>query len=607
LSVITPSIFVESQHKTMDPIVLVFAILVFTIVMFIWEKIPIDLTALIVMALLIISGAVTLKEGISGFSNEAVVTIMFLYIMSAGLEKTGAVNIIGRWMLRLSGKNKLRGLIVVMIISGLLSGFLNNTAVVVIFLPIVFRIARFTNESPSKLLLPLSFASISGGTLTLIGTSTNILVSGISEDAGYGRFSMFEFTLIGGTLFVVFIIYMLIIGVRMIPRRRASNDSMSKSYDLKDFITEISITPGSPWAGKRLRATPFTLELDLDIIEIKDQQNITWLPDEYETLEENDILVVRGSINDIMLLKTLPGVSFSKSFEPDDDDLRSNETTLIEVVIGPNSSLARSTFDEIEFRELFDAIPLAVRRSGELLSGRLDDIELRFGDDLLLEVRKESYQSLLRSGDFIFTQELDKPDYDEKKVIIAFSITAAVIMLAALNILPIIQGALLGIISMFLFKLISIREAYRDVDWRIIFLLAALIPLGIAIEKSGAADLLAGYLNNNLAVYGPGLILVVLFAITTILTSVMSNGATAVLLSPIAISLAEQMGIDPRPFLFAVMFAASTCYLTPLGYQTNIMVYGPGNYKFSDFFKVGGLLSLLTMAIVTFMLYTIYF
>lgn len=591
----------------MDPIVIVLAILVFTIVMFIWEKIPIDVTALIVMALLIISGAVTMKEGISGFSNEAVVTIMFLYIMSAGLEKSGAVNIIGRWMLRLSGKNKLRSLIVVMLISGLLSGFLNNTAVVVIFLPIVFRIARFTNESPSKLLLPLSFASISGGTLTLIGTSTNILVSGISEDAGYGRFSMFEFTIIGACLFAVFIIYMLIIGVRMIPRRRASTDSMSKSYDLKDFMTEISITPGSPWAGKRLKATPFMLELDLDIIEIKDHQDITWLPDEYETLEENDVLVVRGSINDIMLLKTLPGVAFSKSFEPDDDDLRSNETTLIEVVIGPNSSLARSTFDEIEFRELFDAIPLAVRRSGELLSGRLDDIELRFGDDLLLEVRKESYQALMRSGDFIFTQELEKPDYDEKKVIIAFSITAAVIMLAAFNILPILQGALLGIISMFLFKLISIREAYRDVDWRIIFLLAALIPLGIAIEKSGAADLLAGYLNNNLATYGPGLILVVLFAITTVLTSVMSNGATAVLLSPIAISLAEQMGLDPRPFLFAVMFAASTCYLTPLGYQTNIMVYGPGNYKFSDFFKVGGLLSLVTMAIVTFMLYTIYF
>lgn len=591
----------------MDPIVIVLAILVFTIVMFIWEKIPIDVTALIVMALLIISGAVTMKEGISGFSNEAVVTIMFLYIMSAGLEKSGAVNIIGRWMLRLSGKNKLRSLIVVMLISGLLSGFLNNTAVVVIFLPIVFRIARFTNESPSKLLLPLSFASISGGTLTLIGTSTNILVSGISEDAGYGRFSMFEFTIIGACLFAVFIVYMLIIGVRMIPRRRASTDSMSKSYDLKDFMTEISITPGSPWAGKRLKATPFMLELDLDIIEIKDHQDITWLPDEYETLEENDVLVVRGSINDIMLLKTLPGVAFSKSFEPDDDDLRSNETTLIEVVIGPNSSLARSTFDEIEFRELFDAIPLAVRRSGELLNGRLDDIELRFGDDLLLEVRKESYQALMRSGDFIFTQELEKPDYDEKKVIIAFSITAAVIMLAAFNILPILQGALLGIISMFLFKLISIREAYRDVDWRIIFLLAALIPLGIAIEKSGAADLLAGYLNNNLATYGPGLILVVLFAITTVLTSVMSNGATAVLLSPIAISLAEQMGLDPRPFLFAVMFAASTCYLTPLGYQTNIMVYGPGNYKFSDFFKVGGLLSLVTMAIVTFMLYTIYF
>jgi di/tricarboxylate transporter len=591
----------------MDPIITVLLIVGFTVFMFVWEKVPIDVTSLIVMALLLLTGSVSMKEGISGFSNEAVVTIMFLYLLSAGLEKTGAVNVIGRYMIRYAGRGKRRSLLVIMIVSGLLSGLLNNTAVVMIFIPIVFRIARFTKESPSRLLMPLSFASIAGGTLTLIGTSTNLLVSGISVDAGYGGFSMFEFTLVGAVLFAVFVLYMFLVGSKLIPRRRNSQESLSDSYDLKDYVTEIIITPGSDLAGKRIRATPLQTDLDLEIIEIKDKKGINWLPDYYEDLEENDVLIVRGSIEDIMHLKDIPGVAFSKSFKLDDYDLRSNETTMIEVVVGPNSSVARSTFDEIDFREQFDAIPLAVRRKGELLSGRLGEIELRFGDDLLLEVKKDIYQTLMRSGDFIFTQELERPPIDKQKITAAFTITGGVVLLAALNILPILQGALVGIICMFLFKLVTIREAYRDVDWRIIFVLASLIPLGTALERSGAADLLAGLLNTHLAVYGPLLVLAVLFTATTLMTSIISNGATAVLLSPIAISLAEQMGIDPTPFLLAVMFAASTCYLTPLGYQTNIMIYGPGNYRFSDFFKVGGILTILTMIIVTVMLYMIYF
>ena len=461
----------------MDPIITVLLIVGFTVFMFVWEKVPIDVTSLIVMALLLLTGSVSMKEGISGFSNEAVVTIMFLYLLSAGLEKTGAVNVIGRYMMRYAGRGQRRSLLVIMIVSGLLSGLLNNTAVVMIFIPIVFRIARFTKESPSRLLMPLSFASIAGGTLTLIGTSTNLLVSGISVDAGYGGFSMFEFTLVGGVLFGVFVVYMFFVGSKLIPRRRNSQASLSDSYDLKDYVTEIVITQGSELAGKRIRATPLQTDLDLEIIEIKDKKGITWLPAYYEDLEENDVLIVRGSIEDIMHLKDTPGVAFTKSFQLEDDDLRSNETTMIEVVVGPNSSVARSTFDEIDFREQFDAIPLAVRRKGELLAGRLGEIELRFGDDLLLEVRKESYQTLLRSGDFIFTQELERPPVDKKKITAAFAITGGVVLLAALDILPILLGALVGIICMFLFKLISIREAYRDVDWRIIFVLAAPKPL----------------------------------------------------------------------------------------------------------------------------------
>ena len=590
----------------LDDVTIVLLIVGFTLFMFIWEKIAIDITSLIAMALLMLTGVLTTKEGIAGFSNDATVTILFLFLLSAGLEKTGAVNLVGKAMIKYIGKNQKMAFVAVILVCGLISAFLNNTAVVIIFMPIVFKIAKFTNQSPSKLLMPLSFAAIMGGTLTLIGTSTNLVVNGVVVEHGYEPFGMFEVTPTGLILFITFFLYMYFIGIKLIPARRSA-ESLTEDYDLKDFLTEIIIQPGSPFLGKRIFDTPLVTELSLEVVEISDAKGTLWLPDDYELLEENDTVLVRGSASDIMLLKQMNGVTFKQTFDVDDIDLKSNETALIEVVIGPNSSLARSTFKEIDFRELYEAIPLAVRRQGEIIEGRLDEIELRFGDDLLLEIKKDSFDQLKRGGDFVFTQEIEKEVIDKKKVWITSGILLMVILTSAFEILPIIQGAIIGTILMFLFKCITIREAYREVDWRIIFVLAALLPLGTALEKTGAAEILAGYMETYISGYGPFITLFVLFAVTSVITSLMSNQATAALLSPIAISLGVQMGIDPKPLLFAVMFAASTCYLTPLGYQTNIMIYGPGNYKFVDFIKVGGLLSLISGIVVSLCLYYFYF
>lgn len=590
----------------LDDVTIVLLIVGFTLFMFIWEKIAIDITSLIAMALLMLTGVLTTKEGIAGFSNDATVTILFLFLLSAGLEKTGAVNLVGKAMIKYIGKNQKVAFIAVILVCGLISAFLNNTAVVIIFMPIVFKIAKFTNQSPSKLLMPLSFAAIMGGTLTLIGTSTNLVVNGVVVEHGYAPIGMFEITPTGIILFIAFFLYMYFIGIKLIPARRSA-ESLTEDYDLKDFLTEIIIQPGSPFLGKRIFDTPLVTELSLEVVEISDAKGTLWLPDDYELLEENDSVMVRGSATDIMQLKQMQGVTFKQTFEVDDIDLKSNETALVEVVIGPNSSLARSTFKEIDFRELYEAIPLAVRRQGEIIEGRLDEIELRFGDDLLLEIKKDSFDQLKRGGDFVFTQEIEKEVIDKKKVWITSGILLMVILTSAFEVLPIIQGAIIGTILMFLFKCITIREAYREVDWRIIFVLAALLPLGTALEKTGAAEMLAGYMETYITGYGPFITLFVLFAVTSIITSLMSNQATAALLSPIAISLGVQMGIDPKPLLFAVMFAASTCYLTPLGYQTNIMIYGPGNYKFVDFIKVGGLLSLISGIVVSLCLYYFYF
>lgn len=590
----------------LDDISIVMLIVGFTLVMFIWEKIAIDITSLIAMALLMVTGVLTTKEGISGFSNDATITILFLFLLSAGLEKNGAVNIIGRAMIKMIGKRQKLAFVTIILVSGFISAFLNNTAVVIIFMPVIFKIAKFTNQSPSKLLLPLSFAAIMGGTLTLIGTSTNLVVNGIAMEHGYESMGMFDVTPIGAILFGVFFLYMYFIGIRLIPSRRGA-DSLTKDYELKDFLTEIIIEKRSPFLGKRINDTPLVTELELEVIEITDSNGTLWLPDDYELLEENDAVIVRGSAKDIAKLKEMNGVTFKQSFNVGDFDLKSNETALVEVIIGPNSSLARSTFSEIDFPDLYDAIPLAVRRKGEIVEGRLNEIELRFGDDLLLEINKDSFDQLKRSGDFVFTQEIEKETFDKKKLITTSVILLLVVLSAAFEILPIIQGAILGTIAMFLFKCITIREAYREVDWRIIFVLAALLPLGTALEKTGAAEILAGYMQTHISGFGPLIILFTLFISTSIITSLMSNQATAALLTPIAIALAQQMGIDPKPFLFAIMFAASTCYFTPLGYQTNIMVYGPGNYKFMDFVRVGGLLTLISGIVVSLCLYYFYF
>ncbi|MBK8487357.1 MAG: anion permease [Bacteroidetes bacterium] len=399
---------------------------------------------------------------------------------------------------------------------------------------------------------------------------------------------------------------MFFIGSRMLPARR-SVDSLTENYELKDYLTEIVIEKDSRLIGKRFKQTVLIDDMHLEVIEITSHDGSIWLPDAYEILEAGDKLLVRGSRTDIAMIKAMKGVVFAPEELIEDLDLKSNETTLIEVVVAPNSSIARSSINEINFKDLYDAIPLALRRKGVLMNEKFSDMELRFGDDILLEVKKDSIDQLKRSYDFVFTQELDKVEFNPKKMYLSVAVLFGVILLAAFNILPIIVGALIGIIILVLADCITIREAYRQVDWKIIFVLACLIPLGTALTNSGAADQLAGSILDYLSDLGPLYILFFLFILTALTTSIMSNAATAVLLCPVAISLAAQMSLDPKPFLFTIMFAASTCYLTPVGYQGNILIYGPGNYKFADFVRVGGLFTVISMFVVVFMLYSIYF
>lgn len=588
-------------------IILVLAIVVGAIVLFATEIISIDLIALVIMVLLMLTGLVTPQEGISGFSNSATITVLALLILSAGLEATGAVNLLGRYLVKLIGKSSNRALLILLVVSASLSAFINNTAVVVIFMPIAFRIAKFTRSNPGRFLMPLSFAAMIGGTCTVIGTSTNILVSDLYSQSNQGvGFGIFEFSLIGVACLVAFTLYMIFIGDRIIGRGEPE-DSLTDQYNIKDYLTEIVITPGSQLAGKNLQNTFLKEVLDAEILEVSHKDGNVWLPSQREILREGDVILLKVNIDDILTIQDQPGVAIRSRGEFGDEDLISGETMLLEVVLAPNSKLVRKTVREIDFKTLYNAVPLAIRRRGTYLRNNISDTVLRFGDDILLEVRKDSVKSFRRNFDFIPMTEIEKPVYNRRKLILSVLITAGVVLSAALGLAPILVTSLTGCVLMFLTECIRIREAYGTVEWKIIFLLAGIIPLGVAIENSGAAALIANNLYAFLGDSSPVIVVGILFLLTSMLTSIMSNNATAILITPIGIGLAQQMGIEPKAFLLAIMFAASTSFITPVGYQTNTLVYGPGNYHFSDFFKVGGGLTLIILLVVTAMISILYF
>jgi len=587
-------------------IMLVLGIILGAIVLFATEIISIDLVAMIIMVLLMITGLVTPEEGTSGFSNPATITVLALLILSAGLQTTGAVNLLGRYLIKIIGKSANRALFTILSVSGLLSAFINNTAVVVIFMPIVFRIAKFTRNSPGKFLMPLSFAAMVGGTCTVIGTSTNILVSDIyaTTNGGIG-FAIFEFSLIGIACLIAFALYMYFIGDRLIGHRQ-QEDSLTDQYDLKDYLTEIIITPGSPLAGQHISQSFLKVDLDAEILEVSHKDGNVWLPSQREVLREGDQILLKVNVNDILVIQDQPGVAILSRGAFGDEDLISGETMLLEVVVAPNSKLVRRTVREIDFKTLYGAVPLAIRRRGTYLRNKIGDTVLRFGDDILLEVKKESLKGFKRSFDFIPMSEIEKPVYNKRKLMLSVLITMGVVLAAALGWAPILVTSLTGCVLMFLFECITIREAYRSVEWKIIFLLAGLIPLGLAIENSGAAKLISDNLFTVLGQTSPTIVVAILFLFTSMLTSIMSNNATAILVAPIGIGLAQQMGVDPKAFLLSIMFAASTSFITPVGYQTNTLIYGPGNYRFSDFIKVGGGLTILLLVVTTLMIKIIY-
>jgi di/tricarboxylate transporter len=584
-------------------IILVCVIIVAALIIFASEKIRADLVALLIMVVLMITGLFRDTfpdpgESISGFSNKATVTIAAMFILSAGLVKTGSVNWVTQKLMNFGSSSQSRMFIILMLTVGIISAFINNAAAVAVFIPITLTIAKQQKVSPSKMLLPISFASIVGGTCTLIGTSTNILVSSMAADRGLEEFAMFELSKLGIIFFIAGMLYLFFYARNVLPDR-VDPKNLTAKYSIGNYLTRVVVNSKSNLIQKSAVEARIREKYDVTVIEIiRGPQRITSGIRETK-FQPDDILIVEGSIQSIMEMNNFEGLSMRSEKKYGDQELTHDERTLAEGVIAPGSDLVGRTLREADIRNQYGVFVLAIRKQGEILRDHLGNIKLEAGDSLLFQGKKGFIERLSRLTDFLAMREFELPSVRSDRALCAVIIVAGVVATAALGICPIMVSAIAGCVLMVLGGCINLQEAYQAIDWFVIFLLAGVIPLGIAMEETGAAQFIASGLLSLTDILGVIAIIPIFYVLSTFFAGIMSHNAAVILLVPIGLASANELGLNYMPFLMAITFAASSSLFTPFGYHTNLMVYGPGGYKFADFLKVGIPLNILLCIIAS--------
>ena len=577
--------------------VAVLGLMVVAVVLFVSDRLRSDMVAMIILGALLLSGIITPEEGFSGFGHPATVAVAAMFVLSAGLERTGAVAGVGELLTGLGQRSPRGALIGMMLAIGTISAFINNTAAVAILLPPVLTMARRIEVSPSKLLIPLSFASLFGGSCTLIGTSTNLLVSSMAEQQGQPAIGMFELSRVGLVLAAAGLVFMATVGYRLLPDRGHGAD-LTEEFDVGSYLTELEIIPGSKLIGATVGSCALS-EIDIDVLAVVRQGQTMTLPKVNTVLEENDVLWVRSDLQSMKTLRAADWISIRHGRKWGDLGLEADDATIIEAVVAPGSSLIGKSLKENNFRNRFEATVLAIRHHDHIRHSRLATTPLAAGDALLIETPKNQIARLKQRREFVVVSDVGPLDVKTHSKWTAIAIVAGVIIAAASGWIHISAAAIGGAVLLILTGSLRVDEAYRAIDWQVVFLLGGILPLGIALQKTGGADLLANLLIDWVGSFGPMAILSALFLVTTILTAFMSNTATAALLIPIAMTAAASLGIDPRPLIIAIAFGASASFMTPVGYQTNLLVYGPGSYRFSDYMKVGVPLTLVFWVLAT--------
>ena len=637
------------------------SVILLTVVFFSLEILPLEVTSLFAVAVLVLFNVIDIETAVSGFSNSAVIIIGSIFILSRSLVKTGFLEVLARYLYKLGGNNPWLTIFIFLFTVSIISGFINNTAAVAIFIPVVFKICQKFHISPTKILLPLSYAAILGGTLTLIGTSTNLIVSSVIEETHEyfidcidlenekGQFqkicdgdalwkkeynnniydigdkyrdingngiwdtlepiSMFEFTYLGVIFIIIGTIYIFIISKWFLPSRVITT-SLTQKYHMQKYLTEFKIPEESSLVGKSFNYMDVSKKYGFQAYKIirEDQELIYNLNS--AILNEGDVIIGHINLGDLIRFKEEMKILLLPDVKMNQNELMGENFILVEGLIPHQSSIIDKTLNDYDFKHRFSSFVLAIKRQKELLREKIAHIKLKFSDTLLIMVPKAKLKNIKESNDLIVFEELDIHLRYQQYWWLSILVIPLIMIFSSLGLMSIVKAVFLGVVLLLVLKVISIQDAYESIDWSVIFLIAALIPLGKAINITGSdflmrdfilylTELISNYFNNETYYI---ILISLLYLISMIMSSFLSNAAVAVVFTPIAISLSYYSGIDPRPLIFAVCLGSSNSFLTPIGYQTNMMVYGPGQYKFNDFIKVGLPLSIIFWLTATYLI-----
>jgi di/tricarboxylate transporter len=578
-------------------IAIVLGLLFVALVLFSTERIPIEVVSLLLVMALVLTNTLTAGEAFAGFGNDIVITIAGLFILTGGLARTGVIDLVGRRLHRTAGDSEFRMVALIMLAAAFCAAVMKNTTTTAMFLPVVLGIAARRNMSPSKLLMPLAFGAILGGTCTLIGTSTNLAVSGALPRYGIQPFTMFELTRVGVVIVGVGLLYMLFVGRRLLPNRK-SNESLTEQYHVRQYMTEVIVLDDSPLIGKSLAEARIGDELDLTVLGIlRGEAQDRIAPNPAEQIRADDLLLVQGRVEDILKVKAEAGIEIKPDFKLNDSFLETKDTELFEAMIPRGSDFMSRTLKRLDLRNRYGVVVLAIDRHGVDLLSKISRVRLRFGDVLLIQGNREQVERLAADGQVLLLEEIsEKRARPEKRkwALLAFGVF---LFFSLTHLVPLPIAVLLGVMILLASQSLRMSEAYEIIDWRLLILIACMMSFGVAMEKTGADQYLANLIVRGTGQYGPTAVLAGFFLMTVALTQPMSNQAAALVMLPIAVKTAVALGLNPRTFAVTVTYAASCSFLTPLE-PACVLVYTPGHYRFLDFVKVGSLLTIAVFAIV---------
>lgn len=588
---------------------IVIVILIIAFILFVSEKFTVDKTAFFILISLLVFGIVTPEESVSGFSDNSVLTILCLMILAIGLEKNGVAALMAQKIVPIMNWPFWIFLPLLMITVGVFSSFIATTVVVIIFIKLINELDKLGKIDKTKVLLPISFAGILGGSCTLMGTSTNLIVSGISNKSGIGKFSFFEFSLAGVIFLLIAIPIVFLLSKLFLPEQQKEKEI--HLTDEFNYITSVKIREGSKLIGKKPYETEIRNENGIRLIKIQRGKRYLRTDLKSEILQENDILWLDLTMEDLTSKSESLGLNILGVDQNLIEDQYINEYH--EVIILPNSRYVNMTVKEFN-EKLPENISVkavtsekAYEKYPNMITKFFSKKFINAGNRVLLTGNLSEIQKIANSDNLLFANSvLTTPNIPNYKKLISFLAILVVIILSATNTFSILKSALIGVALCLFTGCIQLKDAYSGINWQIIFLLAGMIPLGIAMKNTGTDDFIGGHLYSFLKTVPTSAVIAIVFAFTLLMSGFISNNATAIIFAPIVIVVAQKMNLNPKPLLYAVMFGANFSFYTPMGYQTNAIIYGMGIYRFKHFLIIGGILSLILLVIASIILPILY-